>query len=46
MGTIEKVFVFLNTLKRQAEFSKHVRELNQEQNHKETLKRLCKGTTQ
>jgi len=29
MGTIEKVFVFLNNPKRQAEFSKHVRELNQ-----------------
>jgi len=28
MGTIEKVFVFLNTPKRQAEFSKYVKELN------------------
>lgn len=28
MGTIEKVFVFLNTPKRQAEFSKHVKKLN------------------
>jgi len=41
MGTIEKVFVFLNTPKRQASFSKHVKELNQEGIHKEKLKRLC-----
>ncbi|XP_050546050.1 zinc finger MYM-type protein 1-like [Daktulosphaira vitifoliae] len=38
MGTIEKVFVFLNTPKRQAAFSKHVKELNQENTHKEKLK--------
>jgi len=41
MGTIEIVFVFLNTPKRQAEFSKYVRELNQEQFRKEKLKRMC-----
>lgn len=41
MGTIEKVFVFLNTPKRQVEFSKHVKELNQAQTRKEKLQQLC-----
>lgn len=41
MGTIEKVFIFFNTLKRQAEFSIRVRELNQEQTCKKKLKQLC-----
>lgn len=33
--------VFLNTRKKQATFSTHIRELNQEQTHKEKLKQLC-----
>jgi hypothetical protein len=37
MGTIEKVFVFLNTSKRQTEFSKHVKELNKAQTRKVKL---------
>jgi hypothetical protein len=41
MGTIEKVFVFLNTPKKQREFSKHVRELNQIQTRKVKLQQLC-----